>query len=119
MLEANKHVIKQETNKSKRMQYMDSGTPNEDERKKLQKIAILFKNTIINIIILSCAYWVVRYLLNQYPVLQISAYITILVVLFFLLLRMVLLNKCPRCSSWGTPVMGGSCPKCGLHLDHS
>lgn len=96
---------------------MDPSTPNEDERKKLQKMAMTSKHTIINIIILSCVYWVVRYLLNQYPVLQISVYITILVVLFFLLLKMALLNKCPRCSSWGTPVMGGNCPKCGLRLD--
>ena len=98
---------------------MDQGTPNEDERKKLRKIAVTFKHIIINIIILSCVYWIVRSFLNHYPVLQISAYITILVVLFFLLLRMVLLNKCPRCSSWGTPIMGGICPKCGLRLDHS
>lgn len=98
---------------------MNPGTPNEDERQKLQKMAMSFKHTIINIIILSCIYWVVRYVLDQHPVLQISVYITILVMLFYLLLKMALLNKCPRCSSWGSPVMGGSCPKCGLHLDHS
>ena len=98
---------------------MNLSTPNEGEKKKLRKITVAFKHAIINIIILSCVYWIVRSLLNHYPVLQISIYITILVVLFFLLLKMVLLNKCPRCSSWGTPVMGGRCPKCGLHMDHS
>jgi uncharacterized membrane protein len=98
---------------------MDPNIPNEDERRKLQKMAITFKHTIINIIILSGIYWIVRYLLDQYPVIQIAVYITILVATFFLLLKMVLLNKCPRCSSWGTPIMGGNCPKCGLRLDPS
>ena len=93
---------------------MDPSIPNEDERRKLQKMAMNFKLTIINIIILSGIYWIVRYLLDQYPVIQIAVYITILFATFFLLLKMVLLNKCPRCSSWGTPIMGGNCPKCGL-----
>ena len=98
---------------------MDPSIPNEDERTKLQKMAVDFKFTIINIIILSGIYWVVRYLLDQYPVIQIAVYITILVAIFFLLLKMALLNKCPRCSSWGTPIMGSNCPKCSLRLDPS
>ena len=51
---------------------MDPSIPNEDERKKLQKMAMTFKFTIINIIILSGIYWIVRYLLDQYPVIQIN-----------------------------------------------
>ena len=98
---------------------MDPSIPNEDERKKLQKMARTFKFAIINIIILCGIYWIVRYLLDQYPVIQIAVYITILVAIFFLLLKMALLNKCPRCSSWGTPIMGGNCPKCGLRLASS
>ncbi|MFC1838953.1 hypothetical protein ACFL1N_05180 [Thermodesulfobacteriota bacterium] len=98
---------------------MDPSVPNEDEKRKLQKLAINFKLTIINIIILSGIYWIVRLFLDQYPVLQIAVYITMLVVTFFLLLKMTLLNKCPRCSSWGTPIMGGDCPKCGLRLASS
>ena len=95
---------------------MGPSIPNEDERKKLQEAAVTFKHTIINIIIISILYWVVRYFLTQHPVLQISVYVTILLVLFFLLLKIALLNRCPRCSSWGTPIMGGNCPKCGLRL---
>lgn len=95
---------------------MDPSIPNDEERKKLQKMTTSFKFTIINLIILMGIYWVVRYLLDQYPVIQIAVYITLLMAIFFLLLKMVLLNRCPRCSSWGTPIMGGHCPKCGLRL---
>ena len=98
---------------------MDPNIPNEDERRKLQKMAVNFKLSIINLIILSGIYWIVRYLLDKYPVIQISVYITILVATFFVLLKMALSNKCPRCSSWGTPIMGGNCPKCGLHFNPS
>jgi hypothetical protein len=95
---------------------MDSRLPNEDELKKLQNIGTSFRHTVINIIILCAIYWIVRALLNSYPVVQISVYITLLPATFFLLLKMALLNRCPRCSAWGAPMMGGSCPKCGLRL---
>ena len=98
---------------------MVPGTPNEDERKKLQKIFRSYKLSIINIIILSGIYWIARYFLNQYPVIQIAIYMTVLAAIFFLLLKMVLLNKCPRCGVWGAPVMGGNCARCGLHLNPS
>lgn len=98
---------------------MDPKTPNEDERKKLQKMAGSFKLTIINIICLSGIYWIVRYFLNQYPVLQIAIYLTVLIAIFYLLLKMVLLNKCPRCSAWGAPIIGGNCARCGLYLGQS
>ena len=77
---------------------------------------VLYGRAIYTSSILMGAYWIVRYLLDQYPVLQIAVYITLLMVTFFLLLKIVLLNRCPRCSSWGTPVIGGICPKCGLLL---
>jgi hypothetical protein len=98
---------------------MDPNIPNEDERRKLQKISVNFKISIINLIILSGIYWIVRYLLDKYPVIQIAIFITILMATFFVLLKMALSNKCPRCASWGTPIMGGNCPKCGLHFNPS
>ncbi len=98
---------------------MDKNIPTDNERRKLQKIAVDFKLSIINLVILSGAYWAVRYFLDKYPVIQIAVYITILLATFFVLLKMALLNRCPRCSSWGAPIMGGNCPKCGLHLNPS
>ena len=98
---------------------MDPRIPNEDERRKLKKMARSFKINIINVIILSGSYWIVRYLFEPFPLMQIAIYITILIVTFYLLLKIVLLNKCPRCAAWGTPVTGGHCARCGLHLDPS
>ncbi len=97
---------------------MISKAPNEEERKKLQKI-VKFNNLIpIYITSFLCLISIINFFLKKNPILCSILAIAIILTMILLLLISVL-NKCPRCSSWGTPVTGGNCPKCGLHLDPS
>ena len=97
---------------------MVSKTPNEEERKKLQKI-VKFNNLIpIYTTSFLCLIFIINFFLKKNPILWSILAIAIIITMILLLLISVL-KKCPRCSSWGTPVTGGNCPKCGLHLDPS
>ena len=99
---------------------MDSSIPNENERKKLQKMAKYNNHLLIYVLSLLCLLFINHFFLDQYPFLQMSVAIILLVaMIIFLLMGVFLFKRCPRCSSWGTPVTGGNCPKCGLHLDPS
>ena len=99
---------------------MVSKTPNEEERKKLQKMAKYNSLILLYLTILLGLIFINNFFLGQYPFLQMSVAIILSVaMIIFLLMGVFLFKRCPRCSSWGTPVTGGNCPKCGLHLDPS
>jgi len=99
---------------------MDSSIPNENERKKLQKMVKFNSLILIYMASLLCLFIINHFFLGQYPFLQMSVAIILLVAMvIFLLMGVFVFKRCPRCSSWGTPVTGGNCPKCGLHLDPS
>ena len=98
---------------------MISKAPNEEERKKLQKMTKynsllpLYMTSLLGLI------FIINYFLKKNPILWTILAITIILTMIFLALKVSILKKCPRCSSWGTPVTGGNCSKCGLHLDPS
>jgi len=92
--------------------------PNEDERKKPQKMVGSYSLSMIYSLSLLGIFWIVDSFLDQYPVLQMVLTVTIFVAMIYLLLNFALLKRCPRCSSWGI-VPHGNCPRCGLHLDPS
>ena len=94
---------------------MISKAPNEEERKKLQKMAKYNSLIPLYLTILLGLFFIINYFLKENPILWIILAIAIIITMILLLLISVL-KKCPRCSSWGTPVTGGNCPKCGLHL---
>ena len=99
---------------------MKTNMPNEEERIKLQKMAKFNSHIPIYIPILLVIGLINIFFLGQYPFLQMSLAIILFVpMIIFFLRRVFLFKRCPRCSSWGTPVTGGNCPKCGLHLDPS
>jgi hypothetical protein len=95
---------------------MNTKFPNEDERKKLIKMAKSNQLTPILVIALLGVASVIFTLLNKHPLLQIALIVAILIGMIFLLLNLALLKRCPRCSSWGT-APHGNCPKCGMHLN--
>ena len=93
--------------------------PNEDERKKLKKRVNSYKLHPIYALCLVGIFLVISSFLDQFPVLRLVISVVILIAMIYLLLRCALLRRCPRCSSWGTPITGGNCPRCGMHLDPS
>jgi len=99
---------------------MDRTLPNEEEKKKLQK---MFEGNRLFPICVFCLAGILAVnvsLFNKHPVLQTALTGAITVAIIYALLSVVLLKKCPRCSSWGTqPGAGRHCPKCGLSLDPS
>ena len=98
---------------------MDRSIPNDDERKKLKKMSRYYSHLPIYFICLLSLSWVVGCSFEKPPILGFMLSIIIFLGMLLLLLNIALLKRCPRCSSWGTPVLGGNCPKCGLRLDHS
>jgi hypothetical protein len=97
---------------------MNTKFPNEDERKKLIKMAKANQLTPILVIALLGIATVIFSLLDRHPLLQIVLIVAILSGMIYLLLNFALLKRCPRCSSWGT-LPHGNCPKCGMHLNYS
>lgn len=98
---------------------MISKAPNEEERKKLQKIVKFNNQRPIYLLCLSSLSLNIIFVLKHYPILGTVLSVLIFAGMIYLLLTFAILIKCPRCSSWGTPVTGGNCSKCGLHLDTS
>ena len=98
---------------------MDSRFPNEDERRKLQKLARYYKLLPIYVLSVVGLFWIIASLLDQYPLLVTVVTVIVFVAIIYLLINFAILKRCPRCSSWGTPVLGGNCPKCGMYLDSS
>jgi len=97
---------------------MDMRAPNEDERKKLQKRAKFYSHLPIYMLGLLSLFFINNFFFDQNPILWMIIAITIVATMIFLVLSSAfLLKKCPRCSSWGTPISRGNCTKCGLHLD--
>ena len=96
---------------------MDPKIPNEEERKKLKKMAKYYQLFPICAFIPFVAFFLVESLFKNYPLIQIVIIVLIFLVMVYLLLNFAVLKRCPRCSAWGTPVLGGNCPRCGLHLD--
>jgi hypothetical protein len=93
--------------------------PDENERRKLQKMARFYHLLPIYGISLLGIFFINDFFLDQYPMLGAVLTVAILVAVVYLLLNFALLKRCPRCCSWGTPIMRGHCPRCGLHLDPS
>lgn len=98
---------------------MNTNIPNDDERKKLHKMSPFYHHLPIYIVCLFSMFWIADFFFDNSPIIGTIIYLIIILGMFFLLLNFALLKRCPRCSSWGTPVLGGNCPKCGLRLDHS
>jgi hypothetical protein len=98
---------------------MDRSIPNDDERKKLKKMSQYYFHLPIYVICLLSMSWIVGRLFDKSPIVGTILYLIIILGMLLLLLNFALLKRCPRCSSWGTPILGGNCPKCGLRLDHS
>lgn len=96
---------------------MDTSIPNDDERKKLQKMAKFDRHLSLYVLCLFCIYFIDEFFIDKYPILDVLANILMFAFMFYLLLNFALLKRCPRCSSRGTPLVGGNCPKCGLRLD--
>jgi hypothetical protein len=97
---------------------MDRRIPNEDERKKLQKMALSQQQFPIYAFGLTSVFGMVIALFNPYPIVSSALTVATLIAMIYLLLNCALFKKCPRCSSRGT-VPHGNCPHCGLHLDPS
>jgi hypothetical protein len=98
---------------------MDTRIPNEDERKKLREMAVFYHHLPIYGLSLLGIFGIDESFFNKYPMPGTILAVLILAAMIYLLLNFALLKRCPRCSSWGTPIVGGNCPKCGLHLDPS
>ncbi len=98
---------------------MDTTIPNVDERVKLQKMRKFYHHLPINAICLISMFWIVEFFFEKQPMFGAILSVLIVLVMIYLLLNFALLKKCPRCSSRGTPIVGGDCPKCGLRLDPS
>ena len=98
---------------------MDTSIPDEDEMKKLQKMSQFYHHLPIYIVCLFCMLWIVDFFFDKSPIIGTIIYLITIFGMVFLLLNFALLKRCPRCSSWGTPILGGNCPKCGLRLDPS
>ncbi len=98
---------------------MDTNIPNDDERKKLQKMSQFYHHLPVYIICLVGMFWIVDSFFENSPIIGTIIYLIIFSGMIFVLLNFAILKKCPRCSSWGTPILGGNCSKCGLRLDHS
>jgi hypothetical protein len=90
---------------------METRSPNEDERRKLRKI--VKSNTrndqysIMVILVLLAIIEIVTNFFDPHPALLMSLIIlTILAILaaIYFLLNKVILQRCPRCNAWGTPV---------------
>ncbi len=96
---------------------MDTKKPNEKERKKLKKMARYYQILPFCTFMPLLAFFLVESLFKNYPRIQVSTMILLLLVMVYLLLSFALLKRCPRCSAWGTPVLGGHCSRCGLYLD--
>lgn len=62
--------------------------------------------------------WVVIAACKDSQVLLLALSGTLILIQLVLLLRYALFSRCPRCRAWGTPVTGGHCSSCGMHLDH-
>ncbi len=98
---------------------MDTSIPNDDERKKLQKLVKFYHHLPLYVLSLIGLSLIVKFVLDHFPIIGTAVTVLILAAMIYLLLNFALLKKCPRCSSWGTPILGGNCPKCGLRLDPS
>ncbi len=98
---------------------MKSNYPNDDEIKKLKKMGAFYRTFPVYGVCLSLAPLTINSLLKNHPVVQLALYTIVFVAIIYLLLNFALLKRCPRCRAWGTPVLRGSCARCGLHLDPS
>ena len=98
---------------------MKTNIPNDEERKRLQEMGKFYKHLPFYVLCLGGFGLIVKIVLDHYLILGLALTLLIFVVTIYLGLNVALLKKCPRCSSWGTPIVGGNCPRCGLHLDPS
>ncbi len=98
---------------------MKTNIPNDEGRKRLQDMGKFYHHLPIYVLCLGSFSLLVKIVLDHYPILGVALTLLILVGTIYLGLNVTLLKKCPRCSSWGTPIVGGNCPRCGLHLDPS
>ena len=99
---------------------MDINIPNDDERKKLQKMAKFDRHLPLYVLCIFCIHFIDEFFIDKNPILEVLANILMFAFMFYLLLNFAILKRCPRCSSRGTPLVGGivgNCPKCGLRLD--
>gem|GEM_PF-3471447 len=97
---------------------MDRNIPNDDERKKLKKMSQYYFHLPIYIICLLSISWIADDFFKKFPIIGTILCLIIFLSMILLLLNFALLKRCPRCSSWGTPIVGGNCPKCGLRLSY-
>lgn len=98
---------------------MDTSIPNAVERKKLQKTIKFYHHLPVYSLVLFSTFWIADIFFEKSPALGTLINGLIAAAMIYLLLVFVLLKKCPRCSSWGTTIMAGNCPKCGLSMDPS
>ena len=98
---------------------MNTSIPNDDERKKLKKMSRYYLHLPVYAICLLSAFGVIDFFFENSPIIKTILYSTVILGMVLLLLNFALLKRCPRCSSFGTPILGGNCPKCGLRLDHT
>ena len=96
---------------------MDPKIPNAEEGKKLKKMARYYQLLPFYSFIPFIVFFLVESIFKNYPAIQIVIIILLFLVMVYLLLNFAVLKRCPRCAAWGTPVLGGNCSKCGLHLD--
>ena len=90
---------------------MDKSIPNDDERIKLTKMRKFYHYfPIYGICLALCMFWIVDFFFEKQPMFGAILSALTVMLMIFLLLNYALLKRCPRCSSWGTPIVGGNCP---------
>ena len=109
---------------------MDPRVPNEDERKKLQKIYKYHKTSELYMLLLlypTLFLIALTYFLDQHPLaifVIVMFSVVMLLTIIYLIIKRQLIKLCPRCSTRGIPptplpTNPGHCPKCGMYLDPS
>lgn len=98
---------------------MDTSIPTDEERKRLLKMVEFNKHLPIYTICLVIMIGVVDFFFKDSPIIGTILLLILTFGMIFLVLNLVVLKRCPRCASWGTPVSKGHCTKCGLSLDPS
>ena len=102
------------------MTAMHTKFPNEEESRKLLKMAKSRQNRDIYLLSLMGICWIGSSLLDHHPAMLIALIIIFFAAAIYLLLKFTVLSRCPRCSNWGTfPLKNGNCLRCGMHLDPS
>ena len=94
-----------------------SKEPTESERRKLQKATKFYQRSPAYSSLCLALILLVNVIFKNKPTLSLVVDGLLILVLLGVLLRYALLRRCPRCQAFGTPVMGGNCSSCGLHLD--